>query len=70
MAKKPPEIPPFIAPGGMIVVVFEDGLVQVYGEGGTEAVLPVADLAAFLEHCREEVPAAANQTTAPGRLKD
>jgi hypothetical protein len=70
MNKRRPEIPPFTAPGGRSVFVFEDGLVRVYGERGTEAVIPIGDLAAFLEHCGETVPAASNQTTASRRPED
>ena len=70
MNKRPPEIPPFTAPGGRSIFVFEDGLVRVYGERGTEAVIAIGDLAAFLEHCAETVPATSNQTTASRRPED
>jgi hypothetical protein len=70
MNKRRPEIPPFTAPGGRSVFVFEDGLVRVYGERGTEAVISVGDLAAFLEHCAEAIPWPSNQTTRSGRPED
>ena len=70
MNKHRPEIPPFTAPEGRSVFVFEDGLVRVYGERGTEAVISVGDLAAFLEHCGEAIPSTSNQTAGSGRPED
>ena len=54
MAKRP-TIPPFTAPAGGTLFVFEDGMVYVFGEAGAEAAIPAADLAAFLEHLDEEI---------------
>jgi hypothetical protein len=50
--------------------VFEDGLVRVYGERGSEAVISAGDLAAFLEHCVEALTSTSNQTAGSGRPED
>ena len=54
MAKHSKKIPAFTAPGGRTLFVFEKGVVLIFAES-SEAAIPVAELAAFLEHCGEEV---------------
>ncbi len=54
MAKKRKAIPAFTAPGGRTLFVFEKGVLLIFAES-SEAAIPVAELAAFLEHCGDEV---------------
>lgn len=69
MAKNRKQIPAFTAPGGRTLFVFDKGLVLVFGEG-SEAAIPITDLAAFLEHCGEEVFASSQPTKTSGRSED
>ena len=66
MAKHPKKIPDFTAPGGRTLFVFEKGVFLIFGES-SEAAIPVADLAAFLRHCDEEV-SSSEHATLPERL--
>ena len=58
----------FAAPSGRTLFVFEEGIVYVFGERGTEAAVPRADFAAFLKQCREEIFSSSDQTAVPDGL--
>lgn len=46
--RRRPGIPPFEV--GESLFLFEPGQVRVLGQDGTEAVVPLADFEAFIEH--------------------
>lgn len=59
-------IPPFIAPCSTLFLV-EGHQVRILGDDGSEAVVPLQDLAAFLEHLAEKL---ASQPSGPAELSN
>jgi len=67
MAKRRKKIPAFTAPRGRTLFLFEKGDIRIFGT--SETTIPVTDLAAFLEHCDEEV-SSSNPTKTPEPLDE
>jgi hypothetical protein len=43
-------IPPFTGPAGKTLFIIEGSAVRILGIDGTEALVPLTDLGAFLDH--------------------
>ena len=75
MARKPAGVPAFRS--GESRFLFEENAIRILGEAGTEAVVPVEDLKALLEHLEAtedppfpSVPVSASPASAPSAPED
>ena len=75
MARKPAGVPAF--PSGESLFLFEENAFRIFGESGTEAVVPVEDLKALLEHLEAteappfpSVPASASASSESSEPED